>query len=43
MEVKNAKFWFDFRQESPLTLCDFETEEHVGNLHVVISTLSNDD
>ena len=29
---KSAKFWFDFRHLSPLTLCDFKTKELVGNL-----------
>ena len=35
--VKNAKFWLCFRHQSPLTLCGFKTDHHVGNLIVAVS------
>ena len=30
--LKSAKFGLDFRHQSPLKSCSFETEQHVGNL-----------
>jgi len=30
---KSAKFWLDFWHQSPMTLCGFKTEQHVGNLY----------